>query len=518
MAETGDRSGLRYLVSATEIAKMFGASTPSTVSNWRARHADFPMPLTRGHNAQFDVDEILGWARRPDTPARLEKPPATWWWEKVVDAVRAVVDLAPRTGTGNPLRGHLAAVVLLHAALCGEMQGVRASAAGWKALAGSSRPADDLLAQARRLEEAHPSLQDLLVAPLGGISVPATALSEVFRRLEAATEGGASPRQLLEVVLERVSTAAHRKQAVTTTGDRLADVVARIARAAPGEVIYDPCVGEGGLLLTCARAAGGSVTAFAQELDMDASRIARTRFLLEPLTVVVGSAGFDALGEDQFPTLRADLVVADPPVAARGSLAGWVDHVVGHLTPQGRGVFVIPAYAVADLKESSRRQPDKQLIGRLESLCEAGQVASVAVLSSDFRRDVPGPVTVWSLECTPSPGRAIEVSTTRRPSPGDRHRPPPIAVSSEDLMGAIQAAALELHDTRGRLSVEVSSNLTAPDTDGIPGPVIEDVRRKLASISDELGALLDRLPPEEAVTVARVRRSVQDVETSLDEN
>ena len=145
MAETGDRSGLRYAVSATEIAKMFGASTPSTVSNWRARHADFPMPLTTGHNAQFDVDEILSWARRPDTPARLEKPSAMWWWEKTVDAVRAVVDLSPRTGTGNPLRGHLIAVVLLHAALCGEVQGVRASAGRWKALVGSAEPADDLL-------------------------------------------------------------------------------------------------------------------------------------------------------------------------------------------------------------------------------------------------------------------------------------------------------------------------------------------------------------------------------------
>ena len=204
-------------------------------------------------------------------------------------------------------------------------------------------------------------------------------------------------------------------------------------------------------------------------------------------------------------------------MAGRASLAGWIDHVMGHLTPEGRGILVIPAYAVVNLKESSRRQPDEQLIGRLESLCAAGQVASVAVLSADFRRDVPGPVTVWALECTPAPGRAVEVRTIRRSSPGGRHQSPPLEVSSEDLMGAIQAAALELQDTRDRVSVEVYSNLTAPGSAGIQGPVSEDVRRKLASISDELGALLDRLPPEEADTVARVRRSVQDVETSLDE-
>ena len=353
--------GLRYVVSATEIADLFGTTSPSTVSNWRARHADFPMPLMRGHNAPFELDEILAWARRPDTPARFDAAPsAEWWWGKTVDAVRAVVDVPRTTAAVNPLRGYLSAIVLLRAALVGDVPGVRASARRWTSMMSAHDPGGAVDEEAGRLEDAHRALRGLLVDPLRAIHVPPAALDEVLRRLDAAGDAGVSSRRLLEVVLEHVSSAVHPKQVVTTTGDELATIVARLAGTTAGDVLYDPCVGEGALLLACARAAAGEVTAFAQELDADASRIARTRFLVEPLTVDVGRPGLDSLGEDQFAGRKATVVVADPPVAVRASLSRWVDHVLDHLADDGRAVIAIPAYTVTLLKES-RRLPDEDL-------------------------------------------------------------------------------------------------------------------------------------------------------------
>ena len=363
---TDESTGLRHVVSATEIAEILGAGSSSTVSNWRARHADFPMPLMRGHNAPFDLDEVLAWARRPDTPARLKGAlPAEWWWGKTVDAVRAAVGV-PRTGDSpNPLRNHLAAVVLLRAALVGEVPRVRPSFKRWAALLTSPDPAAQLDEEADRLEESHEPLRGLLMDRLRSIRVPATALTELLRQLEAAGTAGVPSRRLLEVVLEHISPAVHPKQVVTTTGSQLSAIIADLAGATAGDVIYDPCVGEGGLLLACARAAGDEITGFAQELDVDVSRMARTRFLVEPLTVDVGRPGRDSLGEDQFAGREADIVVADPPVAARASLIGWVDHVLEHTAKDGRGVVAIPAYTIIELKESRRRH-DPHLREHLE--------------------------------------------------------------------------------------------------------------------------------------------------------
>ncbi|MGW6729949.1 N-6 DNA methylase [Nocardia sp. NPDC055029] len=51
-------------VAAAEIARMAGV-TRATVSNWRRRHADFPVPVTGGSEARplFDLGEVQQWLR-----------------------------------------------------------------------------------------------------------------------------------------------------------------------------------------------------------------------------------------------------------------------------------------------------------------------------------------------------------------------------------------------------------------------------------------------------------------------
>ena len=509
-----DRTGLRYVVSATEIAELVGASTASTVSNWRARHPDFPMPVMRGHNAPFELDDVLAWIRRADTPAHLkESLNAEWWWGKTVDAVRAVVDLPRTTGTVSPLRNYLSALVLLRAALVGDVRGVRGSARRWTALVTASDPDVALEEEAHRLEDGHAVVRRLLVDPLRGLRIPPSALSEVLRRLEAAGVAGVPSRRLLEVVLEHVSSAVHPRQVVTTTGEELAATVADLAGAAAGDVLYDPCVGEGGLLVACARAAGGEITAFAQELDVDASRIARTRFLLEPVSVEVGEPGLDTLSEDQFPGRRADIAVADPPVVARASLVSWVDHLLDHLVDGGRAVIAIPAYAVARLDES-RRKPDSDLRDKLGGLAEDGQVASVVMLPHDVRRDVPGPITVWRLEADAVEGRDVEFQSKLRRGDDEDREDAPISLPAHTLLETIESTARQFTSGRGRPPSRFSSGRGRKP--GPPAPSRSDMWATVTSLSDELAPLLDTLSTDDPDKAERVRLALGELQSSLE--
>ena len=226
-----------------------------------------------------------------------------------------------------------------------------------------------------------------------------TALRDLLGRLDAVADDSVAPRARIEAVLERITPVVHRKLDATTTDDELADEMVAAADVSAGDVVYDPCVGEGGLLLAAAGRADGPVTAFAQELDAETSAIARTRFLLAPLECSVGEPGRDSLSEDQFPDRRADVVVCDPPVASRASRSSlrlWLDHAMGHLDRGGRAVMAIPNYALSKF-EASRRAPDEELVDRLGDLIAAGHVQQITFLRPDVRRDVPGPVTVWTF-------------------------------------------------------------------------------------------------------------------------
>ena len=505
---TDQATSLRHVVSATEIADILGATSSSTVSNWRARHADFPMPLMRTHNAPFDLDEVLAWARRPDTPARLKAPlSAEWWWEKTVDAVRAVVGAPRTTDSMNPLRSHLAAVVLLRAALVGEVPGVRASARRWAGLVASTDPAPALDEEARRLEDAHEQLRGLLVDALRSIRIPPGGLTEAVRRLEDAAAAGVPSSRLLEVVLEHVSPAVHPKQIMTATSPELATVIAGMAGVSGGEVIYDPCVGEGGLVLACARVAQGEVSGFAQELDANASRMARRRFLVEPLAVDVGQPGFDTLREDQFGGRKADIVVADPPVAARASLIPWVDHVLDHLADGGRGIVAIPAYTITELKESRRRN-DEHLRERLTALADEGHVATVTVLSHQTRRDVPGPMTAWLFERTPVPGRETPLETVGSDDSDEEPESRAVLVPAAELLGEVDEV-IHRWSRSGRRPIRAD----APHERAVQ---TADVDRSLTTLESELETILDRLTDEDPEAVRRVRRALGDLQTSLE--
>lgn len=514
MADVTVPSTLRLLVSAKDIADLFLETTDigeaarktraSIISNWRARHASFPFPVIGGHNAQFDLDDIIKWAQRDDTPARrvaLPVPP-TWWWAKTVDALRTELGMmVGRTG-GDPLRAYLCAVILLRAALVEGVAGVRTAPRRWEAIRSSA----DLSHAAGALEKSNSAFTDLLVDAIGGVQPATPVVTDLLRRLDDVAHDGLTAPEQFDVVVD--TTPAHPRQIFSATATELAQLVANAAMTAPGETVYDPCAGEGQLLLACA--AENSAIVF-QERDTDASRIARTRFLLHGHVPNFGRPDQSSIDEDQFPNLRADVVVADPPVTAMLPLVAWVDHALAHLADRGRCVITIPAHAIT-VVDKARRKPEHGLQQRLVQLAREGNVKAVSVVASRLRRDVTGPITIWELTNNGRTGTQVKLR-----SGSARSGQSSTQVTADNLLDQIREASVG--QTDGPPTPDRPQPPPNPDRPLLPPtpdrPVaakrIEDALRALETLEIDLGPLLDRLATDDVDLGARVRQVRRDL-------
>ena len=170
---------LRLVATNRQLVELFGLSGPTVLYNWRDRHEDFAAAVLTHQPATYDVDRVVEWARRTDSPARLRRRPA-WWWSRTVEAVRDA-----STGDLEATRRGLAAVVLLRTALTGEVRSVRAARKRWEELPFTADPTAAAVRQATRLEDAHEALADLLVEPLTAAELPTWVLADVCRRLES---------------------------------------------------------------------------------------------------------------------------------------------------------------------------------------------------------------------------------------------------------------------------------------------------------------------------------------------
>ncbi|MDQ3485135.1 MAG: SAM-dependent methyltransferase [Actinomycetota bacterium] len=392
--ETASTDGrLQYLVTMSEIADLYAHGSRSTASNWRERFPTFPHPVTHGRTPVFDVDAVMRWAASADSPVREPTPPTDdWRWRKAAEALRIACPDAP-------LRPFLGALVLVQSALVGAIRDVPADRATWLEIEQSAEPGGLISAAAADLERRYEQLTGLLVDPLSDHGIPDGLLVEVLRRLEAAGDERNGPERL-EIALGATMPDAGRGRNMYSTAEELAELLARLGEARPGDVVLDPAMGEGGVLLAVARSAGAlgfDIELYGQELDRDAWQIAATRLLLGAADAHVGVPEHDSIREDLWPDVSADVVLLDPPYGhGAPELRKWLAHAIAHLAPDGRAVFAVPAHAIVDVS-SARRLPDKKVREALVDLAKRGLVESVVVLPRRVRSDVAGPLTVWVI-------------------------------------------------------------------------------------------------------------------------
>jgi hypothetical protein len=385
---------LSVLVGVSDIARLTGQRNPSVVTNWRSRFPTFPPDRTAGTQPRFDLAEVIGWlGHEGPRGTRAPEIPAATWWEMLARAFAAqstMTDSGQRTPNADPARAVLAALVLL-----------RHLSPRWAELATAVEEIRDdgdtirclLTEAARETEVAEPAAGGLLDGAFDVDARTAVYLGDLVAVLTLQPADASSAGSLLDTALS-VNTESRSQPARRTTGG-LGELMAALANPSKGAVVFDPACGEASLLLACARAAGGAAELHGQERDRTTRQIAATRLLLaghDPRHLA--EAGYDSLYDDQFPDLRADVVVLDPPLIDDAAPAGrWIDHARTHLKPGGRAVVALSLSALVPVG-AARRRPDERLRSHLERLTLAGSLESVVVVPRGQRSDVAGPIVV----------------------------------------------------------------------------------------------------------------------------
>ncbi|MER5723147.1 MULTISPECIES: N-6 DNA methylase [Streptomyces] len=406
-------------VSLAEIARIAGVGR-AAVSNWRRRHDSFPSRIGGTDvSPQFSLAEVEHWLRENGK----------------LDAVGGRELLWPR----------------------------------FEALGSRDESGLAVAEAARRMR-----------LPRSHVTSP--ALSEEARELagEAARLGRSEgPRETFDFLLQRWLD-THVRQ-LSTTPAPLASLMTRIAlnarlgavrgnegdKGPGGLTVFDPACGTGHLAVAAVQEYDGpDLTLLGCERDpaLAALAVARLGFATEARGGVhTEIATADALREDPFAGLQADIALCNPPFNERDwgyeELAtdqrwahglpprtepelAWVQHVLAHLRPGGSAVVVLPP-AVASRKAGRRIRG---------SLLRTGMLRAVVALPPGCAQPHSVSLQLWVLRAAPeapgaNPQDALLVDATRLAKPGSREQGP----DWDALSDFVQSALSHLDSEEGAL-------------------------------------------------------------------
>ncbi|MEV0491483.1 N-6 DNA methylase [Streptomyces atratus] len=422
-------------VSLAEIARIAGVGR-AAVSNWRRRHDSFPSRIGGTDvSPQFSLSDVERWLR--DNGKLTDAGAREFLWPRFEA-------LGSRDESG-----------LAIAESARRMRAPRARAT-----------TSELSAEARDLVGA--------AARLG------------------RSEG---VRETFEFLLQRWLD-THVRQ-LSTTPPQLASLMVRIALGARlgggngGLTVFDPACGTGHLPAAAAQEyPGPGLALLGCERDpaLAALATARLGFATEDRNVRTEIATADALRDDPFAGLQADIALCNPPFNERGwgyeELAtdqrwthglpprtepelAWVQHVLTHLRPGGTAVVVLPP-AVASRKAGRRIRG---------SLLRTGMLRAVVALPPGCAQPHSVSLQLWVLRATatgapasPGPQDALLVDATRLGKPGAAREQGP---DWDALAGFVLSAVSELDTPEAALpegAVRVSLlDLLDDEVDVTPG-------------------------------------------------
>ncbi|MEV5460312.1 N-6 DNA methylase [Streptomyces cellulosae] len=345
-------------VSLAEIARIAGVGR-AAVSNWRRRHDSFPARIAGTDvSPQFSLAEVEKWLRENGKLDSIGGRELLW---------PRFEALGSRDDSG-----------LAIAEAARRMQSPR------------SPVSDELTPTARKLME------------------------------EAAKLGRSDgPRETFEFLLQRWLE-THVRQ-LSTTPPPLAALMARIALDAriggtdEELTVLDPACGTGHLAAAAVQEASGSrlsVLGCERDSTLAALTSARLAFLTDGQDVGTDIATCDALRDDPFSTVQADIALCNPPFNERDwgyeELAtdqrwthglpprtepelAWVQHLLAHLRPGGAAVVLVPP-AVASRKAGRRIRG---------SLLRSGALRAVVALPPGSAQPHSVSLQLWVLRAAP---------------------------------------------------------------------------------------------------------------------
>lgn len=404
----------RGLVAPSDIADLAGV-TRAAVSNWRRRRSDFPEPaggtvakplfsrddverwlVANGHQLRRDSGGLAVWAVtnrfRDEVPLEVTRP--------LVLAMLCARKLADDTNEMDELnRAH-------------------------------DRPVLDALLTIAQRPDSDPRWRDLVTADLQLLIERYAVRKDSRRTLDRLARelflviNGIEVANLADVsdhVLARVAATEGRMAGEHgSVGSKVSQLLAQAGSGVSGTA-YDPACGIGEALLQLWQRTSDRDRLWLAGADVNREYVlvCRQRCYLYGAEATIECA--DVLERDPHPDLRADVVIAEPPIGLamptgfsvtdpRWALAGpppksnsetaFLQHAITHLTPQGRG-FVITGL-------SSTFASSSTLIRR--SLLQFGCVEAVLLLPPKLLLHTAIPTALWVLRQPNTPVPADQLT------------------------------------------------------------------------------------------------------------
>lgn len=343
------------LLSVADIARMAGVGV-SAVSNWKSRWPDFPTPSEGG---LYPIEDVEAWLRLHQKEVHpLQGSTASNLLWRAADALRA-------TASTEDALELVIQLVALRAASRGAIERLRSGRGLWDRLL---RDPDVPVAQqlqhaADVLGRADADIAELFEPSGSANRIPGAQVRPIVdavNQLELE-DSGAIASELIAQYTGRFGLRAGEHVTPAT----LADVYMGLLEPIEGAV-YDPASGAGVLLAEAwrRRARNQETRLYGQEINVQAWRLSGLHLLLND-AIFEFELG-DTLLSDRFWDLKADRVVAQPPLNQRLSFPGslqhdprwqwgvhpstadwlWVQQVAAHLREGGIGVVSVPPSAL----------------------------------------------------------------------------------------------------------------------------------------------------------------------------
>lgn len=348
------------LVSPSDIADIAGVSR-GAVSNWRKRTKTFPEPVAGTPSKPlFSRKEVTDWLERHASKTKNES-------------------VRPKAGD------------------TGEMD-------VWSAL--------NLLRERLSADDAAELVLSLAVARKTGDETPVEApnvaaqtlalVKEAVDRVDAPGLGAA-----VDFTLERLARSQGKVGAdFGFVGSRTTTLLANLAAARPGGVLYDPACGIAAALVESVRLGGRPTRLVGHDINQRALWIAAQRAELHDVDIELTLT--DVLSEDIDPSLRADVILLEPPFGLRldasrrltdarfdfgapprsSADTAWLQHAIAHLSDAGRAYVLSPAGTLFRGGEEGRIRTE---------LVRHGCVEAIVGLPGKLLPHTSIPLALWVL-------------------------------------------------------------------------------------------------------------------------
>ncbi|MET7709892.1 class I SAM-dependent DNA methyltransferase [Micromonospora sp. NPDC005413] len=228
--------------------------------------------------------------------------------------------------------------------------------------------------------------------------------------------------EVYEYCLEKFALAEGRRGGEYFTPKSIVKLIVEILEPQPGERVYDPACGSGGMFVQAEKfieTHGGKafdISVFGQELNQNTWRLAKMNLAIHGIETNLSTRWADSFHEDQHPDLRADVVMANPPFnisdwggdrlvmdprweygipPVGNANYAWLQHMAHKLSPKGRAGIVL-----ANGSMSSKQSGEGDI---RRAMVEGDLVACMVALPGQLFRSTQIPACLWFLARDKSP-------------------------------------------------------------------------------------------------------------------